>query len=109
MERAGKSINIKEEFAATIKPTPKGFTRNQINPSFNSLFTEDINKGEHLIVKKRETNPIEPVYNIAGEKYGVIEGSKTSTKFNDKALRPNNSLQTEDIVGAKPTYNNFVC
>jgi hypothetical protein len=52
LERAGKSINLKEEIVSNIKPTAKGFVRTQTSPIFNSLFTEDINKGERACPAK---------------------------------------------------------
>jgi hypothetical protein len=84
--------------------------RNGPNPVTSSLFAEDINKDDRYRPHNRQTNPLEPSYQVSGEKsYGFIEGSRTSTKFVDRPLRPNNSLKNDDIEGAKPKYNNFIC
>ncbi len=110
LERAGKVINTKQEIVATIKPTPKGFTRATTAINF-SLNAEDINKGDDFYANlpKRSTNPLDPRYKIDGEKdYGEIPGSKKVVKNDGLALRPNNSLVTHDIEGAKTKVNNFV-
>lgn len=57
----------------------------------------------------RHTNPIDPRYNLQGDKgYGQIKGSKTFLRNNGQPLRQNNSLVTNDIRGAQPKVNNFV-
>jgi len=75
------------------------------------LTAEDINKGDdhYANLPKRTTNPLEPRYHISGEKdYGEIKGSKSQPKNNGLPLRPNNSLVTNDIAGAKTKINNFL-
>lgn len=110
LERSGKVINTKQEIAANIKPTPKGFTRTTTNINF-SLNAEDINKGDDFYahLPKRTSNPLEPRYKIDGEKeYGEIIGSKNIIKNNGLPLRPSNSLITNDIEGARTKINNFL-
>lgn len=61
-------------------------------------------------IPKRQTNPLEPKYDLPGQKsYGEIDGSKHIVKNNGLPLRQSNSLVTKDIDGAKPKVNNFVC
>lgn len=68
LERAGKTINTKDEIMLDIHPTLKGFVRNTTQPISSSLNAEDINMGDPSYADKgkRSTNPLDPIYNIPG-------------------------------------------
>jgi hypothetical protein len=83
-----------------IHPTLKGFVRNTTQPISSSLYAEDINMRDPCYADKakRSTNPLDPIYNIAGStSYGFIEGSKKIEKVEGLPQKQSNSLKTDDI------------